>query len=371
MTGTAATRAAVARPLGATEAMDRAAGLAARGPGVDPNPRVGAVLADASGNLLGEGFHRGAGTPHAEIAALADARRAGRETAGATAYVTLEPCAHEGRTGPCARALVDAGVARVVYAVADPHRVAAGGAQLLAAAGVAVEHRPHAGADELTRRWRRAVRAGRPWVTWKTATTLDGRTAAADGTSRWITSAAARADVHALRAQCGAIITGTGTALVDDPQLTVRPAGGDAASSTAHPVRVVLGRRELPCGARLLDDAAPTLLVRSRDPHEALAALHERGVRRALLECGPTLAAAFLHAGLVDEIVAYVAPALLGAGPGLVGDLGIGTIADITRLELREVAVVGADARLVLEFPDPPTTSTGTAAHPSTPKERP
>ena len=340
-------------PLTPTQAMDFATRLAAQGPSADRNPRVGAVLLDPEGRFLGGGLHRGAGTPHAEVDALRDARARGHDTAGATAYVTLEPCNHTGRTGPCVDALLAAGVAAVVYAVTDPDPVAGGGAHRLADNGVDVRHRPHDGARALTRRWHRAVRLGRPWVTWKVAATLDGRIAAADGTSRWITSEAARADVHELRARCGAVLVGTGTALTDDPQLTVREGGArDGALAARQPLRVVLGERELPAGARLLDDAAPTLRVGSRDPWAALAALHDRGVRRVLLEGGPTLAGAFVRAGLVDEVVAYVAPVLLGAGASAVGDLGIATMSDALRLTTRDVTRLGPDVRLTLETPE-------------------
>ena len=350
-------------PLTPTQAMDLATQLAAQGPSVDRNPRVGAVHPDPAARVLGGGLHRGAGTPHAEVDALRDARARGHDTSGATAYVTLEPCNHTGRTGPCVDALLAAGVAAVVYAVTDPDPVAGGGAHRLAANGVDVRLRPHDGASALTRRWHRAVRLGRPWVTWKVAATLDGRIAAADGTSRWITSAAARADVHELRARCGAVLVGTGTALTDDPQLTVREGGArDGALAARQPLRVVLGERELPAGARLLDETAPTLRVGSRDPWAALAALHDRGVRRVLLEGGPTLAAAFVRAGLVDEFVAYVAPVLLGAGASAVGDLGIATMADALRLSTRDVTRLGPDVRLTLEAAETPDETASSAA---------
>lgn len=333
-------------------AMDLAVDLARRGSLVDPNPRVGAVLLDASGRTLGTGWHAGSGTPHAEVNAIDAAIAGGHATTGSTAVVTLEPCAHTGRTGPCTDALRRAGVARVVYAEPDPGATSGGGARVLRDAGVAVERLPHPEAAALNPYWRHAVVAGRPWVTWKLAATLDGRVAAADGTSRWVTSPAARADVHALRAACGAVLTGTGTALTDDPQLTVRADGrSDGSLAAARPTRVVLGRRDLPADSRVLDDAAPTLLVRSRDPREALDALRERGIHRVLLESGPTLAAAFLRAGLVDEIVAYLAPALLGTGAAVVADLGIATIADIARFEVASVAQIGPDVRIDLHIP--------------------
>ncbi len=328
-----------------TALMQRALDAARLGPEADPNPRVGCVVTDRAGRVVGTGHHRGAGTPHAEVDALA---RAGAAARGGTAVVTLEPCDHTGRTGPCTTALLDAGIASVRYAVADPDAAAAGGADHLTAAGVDVELEDdpalRSAAEDLNATWLHARRTGRPWVTWKTATTLDGRTAAADGTSRWITGEAARADVHALRARVGAVLVGTGTALADDPALTVRDADGAAAAR--QPLRVVAGTRPLPEGARLLDASAPTLVVASHDPAEVLAAMTERGIHHVLLEGGPTLAAAFLRAGLVDEVVTYLAPALLGSGPAAVGDLGITTIADAVRLETTDVTVLGGDVRV-------------------------
>ncbi len=251
-------------------AMRRALELAAT-PGVPlgPNPRVGCVIIGVDGTEVAEGFHRGAGTPHAEAAALAEA---GADARGATAVVTLEPCNHEGRTGPCARALVQAGVRRVVFAQADTNPVARGGGATLQAAGIEV-----AGgllADEarrLNRAWTFAVEHGRPFVTWKFATTLDGRSAAADGTSRWVSSPAARLDTHRLRALCDAIVVGTGTVEVDDPQLTVRDEVGDPLPRQL--LRVVMGERDIAPGRRVLDDQAETVHLRTRDPHEALATL--------------------------------------------------------------------------------------------------
>jgi diaminohydroxyphosphoribosylaminopyrimidine deaminase/5-amino-6-(5-phosphoribosylamino)uracil reductase len=307
-----------------------------------PNPRVGCVLLAPDGSVVAEGFHRGAGTAHAEADALA---RAGAAARGTTAVVTLEPCAHTGRTGPCAQALVAAGIARVVFAQSDPNPIAAGGADLLRAAGIEVVGgvlSPESLA--LNEFWTHAVTHGRPFVTWKAASTLDGRTAAADGTSRWITSPEARADVHVLRAEVGAIVVGTGTVLADDPHLAARRDG--APTSGPQPLRVVVGERDIPPGARVLDDAAPTLHLRTHDPHEVLSVLHDLEVRHALLEGGATLAAAFVRAGLVDAVRWYVAPALLGSGPAALGDAGMSTIADALRLRIIDVARVGADIRI-------------------------
>jgi diaminohydroxyphosphoribosylaminopyrimidine deaminase/5-amino-6-(5-phosphoribosylamino)uracil reductase len=325
-----------------TDAMRRALALAAdRDAPHGPNPRVGCVLLSTDGRVVGEGFHRGAGTPHAEVAALA---AAGSAASGATAVVTLEPCSHTGRTGPCTEALLAAGVARVVFAQADPNPLAAGGADVLRAAGVDVVGGVLAEeAAALNEAWSFAVAHGRPFVTWKAAATLDGRVGAADGTSRWITGPEARADVHALRATVGAVVVGVGTLLADDPHLTVRR---DGEVSGPQPLRVVVGERDVPAGSRILDDAAETLHLRTHDPAEVLAALAAREVRHVLLEGGPTLAGAFVAAGLVDAVRWYVAPALLGAGPAALGDAGMSTISEALRLTVTDVTRVGADVRI-------------------------
>lgn len=326
-------------------AMHRALALAEAVRGrTSPNPAVGAVILDADHQLVGEGATAPAGGPHAEIAAL---QQAGAQARGGTAVVTLEPCAHTGRTGPCADALVAAGVARVIYAVDDPNPVAAGGAQVLTEAGVDVVAgvESHAAASGALRPWLHAMRTGRPFVTWKFAATLDGRVAAADLTSRWISSAASRADVHLLRAAVDAILVGSGTVLADDPHLTVRE--GDRLA--AHqPLRVVLDRRHrVPQGARVLDPAAETVVLDTAAPQFALKALYDRGVRHLLLEGGPTLAGAFVEARCVDEVVAYLAPMLLGAGPAALGDAGIGTLTDAAMLDVESVSRLGEDVKVV------------------------
>ncbi|MEF2525614.1 bifunctional diaminohydroxyphosphoribosylaminopyrimidine deaminase/5-amino-6-(5-phosphoribosylamino)uracil reductase RibD [Streptomyces sp. CS62] len=347
-----------------TRAMRRAIALAARGLGrTSPNPVVGCVLTDASGAVVGEGWHQRAGGPHAEVHALRDAGPAAR---GATAYVTLEPCNHTGRTGPCAQALIDAGVSRVVYAVTDPNPQAGGGAATLHGAGLDVRGgflEAEAAAGNTA--WLTAVRLGRPHVTWKYAATLDGRSAAADGTSRWITSPESRADVHRLRAESDAVLVGAGTLRADDPHLAVRGIDG-----AAQPLRIALDpRATAPAGARILDGSAPTLLVVADDADtrhlppgtdllritpkdgripvaDLLAALYERGVRSLLLEGGPTLAGAFLEAGAVDRVIGYLAPALLGAGPAALAGAGITNIADAVRLDITEAVRTGTDLRI-------------------------
>ncbi|MEV0038795.1 bifunctional diaminohydroxyphosphoribosylaminopyrimidine deaminase/5-amino-6-(5-phosphoribosylamino)uracil reductase RibD [Streptomyces sp. NPDC050804] len=351
--------------------MRRAIALAASGLGsTSPNPVVGCLILDASGRPVGEGFHRRAGGPHAEIHAL---RAAGERARGGTAYVTLEPCDHTGRTGPCSQALVEAGVARVSYAVADPNPRATGGGETLRAAGITVEQgllAEEAEAGNIA--WLTSVRLGRPHVTWKYAATLDGRIAAADSTSRWITSAEARADVHRLRAEADAVVVGSGTARTDDPHLAVRGIEG-----AVQPLRVVVDTEATAVrpGARILDGAAPTLIAvaedaaptdsahlpdvvrlprgtRGLDIPALLRALYERGVRSVLLEGGPALAGSFVAAGAVDKVIGYLAPVLLGAGPAALADAGITTIAEALRLRMTESVRIGPDLRITA-IPEP------------------
>jgi diaminohydroxyphosphoribosylaminopyrimidine deaminase/5-amino-6-(5-phosphoribosylamino)uracil reductase len=326
-------------------AMRRALELAST-PGVPhgPNPRVGCVLLAPNGVEIAEGFHRGAGTPHAEAAALT---AAGDAAHGAIAVVTLEPCNHSGRTGPCAEALVTAGVSRVVFAQPDPNPVASGGAETLRAAGIAVEvGLLEYEARMLNRAWTFAMEHDRPFVTWKFATTLDGRSAAADGSSRWISNEAARRDTHRLRAECDAILVGTGTVLRDDPELTVRDAVDEPVPRADQPLRVVMGDRDIPADARVLNDLAETVQLRTRDPNVVLADLHARGRQHLFLEGGPTVAAAFAAAGLVDEVIAYVAPKLLGAGTAAVADLGIGSISAALELKVTDITVLDDNVRI-------------------------
>lgn len=320
-------------------AMRRALELAATpGFSLGPNPRVGCVLLSAEGEPIAESFHRGAGTPHAEVAALSSAGDAAR---GATAIVTLEPCNHTGRTGPCTGALIEAGVRRVVFAQSDPNPQATGGAQTLTEAGIDVTSGLLAEESRAVNPvWSRAMEMQRPVVTWKFATTLDGRSAAADGTSRWVSSPAARLDTHRLRARSDVMLVGTNTVAVDDPQLTVR--GESNQPLPEQPLRVVMGERDLDPDRRVFDDsvAGGSLHLRTRDPQAALADLWQREKRHVFLEGGPTLAVAFLKAGLIDEVVAYVAPMLLGTGRHAVGDLGITTITDALHLPVTEVTVL-------------------------------
>ncbi|QTX06144.1 bifunctional diaminohydroxyphosphoribosylaminopyrimidine deaminase/5-amino-6-(5-phosphoribosylamino)uracil reductase RibD [Agromyces archimandritae] len=324
--------------------MRRALELAARGPARGVNPRVGCVILSPAGETLAEGWHRGAGTPHAEVAALAGL--APGLAHGATAVVTLEPCDHTGRTGPCSRALIEAGIGRVVYGVDDPGRASSGGARRLRGAGVDVEGGLLAAEiTDFLADWLFTARAGRPRVTVKWASTLDGRIAAADGSSRWITGPEARADVHLRRSLADAIAVGTGTVLADDPALTARDAEGGLLAE--QPVPVVFGRREVPAGAALGNHPHEPVRLTGADLDADLAELGERGIRTLFVEGGPTLASAIVAAGLADELLVYLAPALLG-GPRLaIGELGIGHIDGALRYELAEVDRLGRDLRII------------------------
>lgn len=331
-----------------------------------PNPMVGCVIAHGD-QVVGRGWHRRAGGPHAEVFAL---REAGEAARGATAYVTLEPCAHFGRTPPCALALIEAGVSRVVAAMGDPfHQVDGGGFTLLREAGISVDEGLMAAqARELNCGFLSRVERGRPWVRVKLAASLDGRTGLADGTSKWITGPAAREDVQHWRARAGAILTGAGTVLADDPMLTVRLAGVEV----QPPLRVVLDAhlRSLPC-ARVRRGGASTLYLHAPgvsapslanaefsavplsghrlDLHAVLADLAARGINEVHTEAGATLAGALLAEGLVDELLLYLAPTLLGdQGLPLLAGLGIETIEQQRRLVRVDQRQVGADIRLRL-----------------------
>lgn len=324
--------------------MRRALDLAERGRWtVSPNPLVGCVLW-RDGTVVGEGWHQRAGEPHAEVNAL---QQAGEAARGATAFVTLEPCNHTGRTQPCTRALIAAGVARVVIALDDPNPVAAGGADRLRDAGIAVTSGLCASdAARQNEVFLHGLSTGRPFVVAKSAVSLDGRIAAADGSSQWLTGEHARQAVHRLRAQVDAVVVGSGTVLADDPQLTVRLDGYGG----TQPLRVVLDRRGRLAGAarRVFDDAADTLVC-SDEPPPLLELLWSRGVRSALIEGGATVLGAFLREGLVDKLVLHVAPVLLGpqGRPLLVGPWAT-NLEQAPRFDLHDVGRYDDDAVLTL-----------------------
>lgn len=341
-------------------AMEAALAAAVQGPR-GANPLVGAVVIAADGTQLVTGYHLGAGTAHAEADAIAQAKAAGHDLSGATMVVTLEPCNHRGRTGPCAQAIIDAGIADVVYAVDDPHDPAAGGAATLRAAGVRVRSGLAAlPALDMNRRWFDAVAAKRPFVTLHIAQTLDSRIAASDGTSQWISSPESLADNHALRGRIDAILVGTQTVLVDNPRLTARNADGEPAGK--QPLRAVMGYRGIPEGAAINGDDGNVLHLATRDPREALDQLFAAGVRHLMVEGGSRILSAFLSDGLVDELIVYLAPTLLGSGTPALEDLGITTLADAQHWDWDPasggaVQMLGRDLRLHLR----PASNTATA----------
>jgi diaminohydroxyphosphoribosylaminopyrimidine deaminase/5-amino-6-(5-phosphoribosylamino)uracil reductase len=331
-----------------------------------PNPRVGCVIA-RDGRVLGEGWHERAGEAHAEVRALADARAQGHEPRGATAYVTLEPCNHHGRTPPCTDALLAAGIARVVAAMRDPYLPAGSGADRLRAAGVTVEiGLLEEQARELNLGWIKCVQTGRPWLRVKIAASLDGRTALQNGTSQWITGPLARADGHRWRARACAILTGIGTVRQDDPQLTVREV-----ETLRQPLKVVVDRHgELPATARVLAGgevivitATPprvrwpphvqTLTLPDRDGRIDLGAMLDalggRGINEVHVEAGAKLNGALLASGLVDELLLYLAPCLLGDSARGMFDLpaALTTLDERVRVQIRSVEPVGEDWRIL------------------------
>jgi diaminohydroxyphosphoribosylaminopyrimidine deaminase/5-amino-6-(5-phosphoribosylamino)uracil reductase len=350
----------------------RALALAERGRGlVSPNPLVGAIVVSESGAVVGEGWHEGPGTAHAEIVALRDA---GEDARGATLYTSLEPCAHTGRTPPCTDAIVAAGVARVVSAMRDPNPIVDGrGFADLERAGIEV--RSGILTEEAGRQneaFVKHVRTGLPFVTWKMAASLDGKVAARDGSSRWITGESARADVHRLRAWSDAIVVGAGTALVDDPSLTVR----DPDYHGSPPLRVLVDARgRVPATGDLFDSAGPTLVATTelapqerRDEWQRAGAevvvfsaegdrvpigelvtlLGKRDVQGVLLEGGPTLAFAAVEEGVVDKVVVYLAPRLIGGAdaPTVLGGRGFAPISNAVRLRVRSFDAIGEDLKV-------------------------
>jgi diaminohydroxyphosphoribosylaminopyrimidine deaminase/5-amino-6-(5-phosphoribosylamino)uracil reductase len=319
--------------------MRRALELALLGPAYGVNPQVGAIILDKDLNIIAEGWHKGAGTPHAEVDALS---KLDTVPDGATAVVTLEPCNHTGRTGPCSQALIAAGISRVVYAVKDPGNESAGGAQSLVAAGVEVIEGVLADvATEQSTVWLTAMKKQRPYVSLKWAQTLDGRTAATDKTSKWISGSVSREDVHLRRSQLDAILVGTGTVQYDNPDLTARKPDG---SRYEHqPLRVVVGKTELSQDLRVFNDEAPTVQLKTHDIKEVLTQLWDRGIRHVLVEGGAKLASEFIAQGIFDEILIYQAPLLVGGANVAVTDIGIDTMQNALELSFTEVKRLGDD----------------------------
>lgn len=344
----------VAAPFTPTEvqAMEHALEAALQGPR-GANPLVGAVVVSPDGRELATGYHRGAGTAHAEADAVASALEAGVDLAGCTMVVTLEPCNHVGRTGPCTEAIIAAGITDVVYAVDDPHDPAAGGAATLRNAGVSVRSGLAAAESlELNRRWFEAVAEKRPFTTLHIAQTLDGRIAAEDGTSQWISSPESLADNHGIRSRIDAILVGTQTVAVDNPRLNARDSSGNPAAR--QPVRAVMGLRDIPEDAAIMGDDGLAVHLPTRDPREALTTLYASGTRHVMVEGGSRILSAFLTAGLVDELIVYLAPTLLGSGTSSLDGLGISTLPDAQQWEWDAsdggpVRTLGRDLRLHLK----------------------
>lgn len=328
------------------EAMARALSLAALSPEVGRNPRVGCVLLDGTGTIVAEGHHRGAGHPHAEVEALRDARAKGVDTRGLTAVITMEPCNHQGTTGPCSVALHQAGITRVVFAASDPGEHSGGGEHTLRDAGVDVISGVWAQqAEELNRHWFAAMRQQRPFVTAKWAQSLDGRSAATDHTSQWITGEESRNRVHEQRAKHGVIMVGTSTALIDNPQLTARTAEGGLAALQPH--AVVMGLRDVPHDSAVRAHPGGFQQIRTHDPQQALDELFGQGFRSVYVEGGTTLISAFVHAGLIDEYHITMGPMLLGGKNPAVDDIGVNTIGEAKALTISSVETLGKDVWVV------------------------
>jgi diaminohydroxyphosphoribosylaminopyrimidine deaminase/5-amino-6-(5-phosphoribosylamino)uracil reductase len=321
--------------------MARAIELSKQGLGQTfPNPIVGAVVVSRSGEIIGEGFHSGG--DHAEVVALSDCASRGIPSAEATIYVSLEPCNHRGKRPPCTQAIVEAGIARVVFAVHDPNPIAMGGGEYLRSHGLQVSARILEDESAFENRaWIHKITRGRPYITWKIASTFDGFSAAADGTSMWITSEESRSLVQMLRAESDAILIGTGTALADDPSLIPK---GDA----RRPLRIVMGQRKLPQEAILNDSQAQTLFLSSHESETLIAKVNQLGLNSILVEAGPTLGTALLLEDLIDEIHWFQAPTLLGTGRKSIGDLQIKTLSQRRNFVITKSEMIGPDHHTLL-----------------------
>jgi len=302
----------------------------------DINPRVGAVIVDATGTIVGEGWHEGSGTAHAEVMAIA---QAGSKAVGATLYCTLEPCNAQGKTGPCAQAVISAGITKVVIGQVDPHHAMSGGVKTLQTAGIEVEvGQLQDASTALNTSWNFAQQNNRPWVIWKTATTLDGFVAAEDGTSKWITGEPARERVQEIRASVGAILTGTGTVLADDPLLTVRALPADK-----QPLRVIVGDRELPAESQIFTSEKPAIRM-AGDLSTVITELWQvHGVHSVLIEAGSHVSQSLWSANLVDEVYWFQAPMILGSGKPAIGNFGVNSLANASRFPEYQVDRVGLD----------------------------
>lgn len=302
-----------------------------------PNPNVAAAIYSADGSLIAEGAHNRLLSPdHAEVIAI---KKAGEATRGATIVVSLEPCNHTGSTGPCVDAITEAGISRVIFAVKDPNPVAAGGAARLKSAGIDVQYIESEVLRDAQLAWLNRIEKNRPYFIWKVATTLDGRIAASDGTSQWITSEQSRANVQVLRNQSDAILIGTGTALADNP--TLRPRIENATS----PIRIVMGARDVPADFNLNDGISQSVFIKSHSTEDLIKALDYLPINQVLVEAGPELGSALFAAGLIDEVILYQAPKVLGGGKSWIEGIGVTTIADAAQLSLIASEQMGPDMK--------------------------
>ncbi len=300
-----------------------------------PNPNVAAAIYSAEGALIADGVHNRLVSPdHAEVVAI---KKAEEQSRGATIVVSLEPCNHTGSTGPCVDAIIEAGIAKVIYAVKDPNPIAAGGAERLMSAGIEVEIIESKQLAATQGAWLHRIATGRPYFIWKVAASLDGRIAASDGTSQWISSPESREDVQYLRAQSDAILIGTGTALADNPTLRPRIEGA------TKPIRIVMGGRDVPADYNLNDGQSQTIFLKSHSTDDLLKALDYIPVNQVLVEAGPELGSALFAAGIIDEVILYQAPILLGSGKNWLEDIGVTTIKDAYALSAPSTTMCGPD----------------------------
>jgi len=325
-----------------TTAMLRALELAALSPLYGENPQVGAVLINDVGEIIAEGWHKGAGTPHAEIDALNNLAAKGLTAAGLTAVVTLEPCNHTGKTGPCSQALIDAGVKKVVFGTYDPGTAEGGGRFTLEEAGIeVVSDILRDECVQLVAPWFTNKFNKRPYVVIKWASSVDGRTAATDGSSKWITGAEAREDVHARRAASQAILVGTNTVELDDPELTARKADGSLYET--QPLRVVVGKRALKPDSRIFNSDSETVQFETHDLNDVMQKLFDRGIRQVFVEGGAEIESKLIALGLADEFLIYVAPKLIGGPATAIRDIEVKSMDQAIDLAFIEIKKLGAD----------------------------
>ncbi len=330
--------------MNSIEAMALANELSLRALGATaPNPIVGAVVISQSGSLISSGFHHRMSSPdHAEIVAL---KIAGARARGARLYTTLEPCNHLGKTPACVDAIISAEIAEVIFAVADPTPIATGGAERLVKAGIIVRQQKTPEVEFANRAWLKKIATGLPLITWKIATTLDGKIAANDGSSQWITSDGARADVQLIRRQSDAIVIGTNTALLDNPSLIPRISAELANQYSKNPVRIVFGEQEILTNYQVHDTRAESIFIKSKSMADFIKVIKENEFNSVLVEAGPTLGTALLQANLLDEIIHYQAPMLLGSGKSFVNELGIKTLADRQDLTLLSSLIIDGNIK--------------------------